>query len=1320
MNLHDKSKEDLIIELQQLKQSNDALELAIQTDRFKFKQVEEALRFSEERYQLLFNKAPLGYQSLDFEGCFIEVNQQWLDTLGYIREEVIGKWFGDFLTPAYQDGFRKRFPIFKERGKIHSEFEMVHKNGTILFIAFEGRVGYDLNGDFKQTHCILQDITENKQIEKGLRDSEEKYRLLHENAGIGIGYYKVDGTIISYNNIAAKNMNGLPEDFNGKSIYEIFSIPIAEFYHERIKKAALSEIPVAYEDEVNLTKSIKYFLSTYTRIVNINGEIEGVQILSQDITERKLAENEILKISHHYQSIIEKAPDGIVLLDAEGNFKYISPAAKKMFGYIQTDDVSGNPAEFTHSDDLQMVVSELAKLIENPDYVPTLKYRFIDKQGNWHWVETTFSNLLANPSVESIVLNFKDITERKLSDSIFKDIIEKNPMSIQILDMEGYPTQVNSAHTKLFGAKPPSDYSVLKDPQLLLLGFDKLFDRIKKGEVVYFPDSYYNVHDVDPSFPDSPSWIKALGFTLNDNNGNPNKIVLMHENITERKNAEALLNDIIENNPMSIQIVDKDGHTLRGNPAFIELFGSVPPPEFSIFEDLKSKSPELENLVLKLKNGEIVQLPDIYFNAHDAVEEAPDIPLWIRALIFPLKDSGGKPERFVFMHENITERKIAEHELIKAKEKAEESEFRLKLAAFSGQLGIWDLNLKNNYMVWDERMFELYGIQHQTVPISFDVWTNGLHQEDKQRAIDECFAALKGERVFNTTFRVIHPNGTILYLKADGLVIRDADNKPIRMIGINKDITNTKLAEKELKHAKENAEENEQRLSAFINSIPDIICYKDGAGKWLLANESDLELFCLKGVDYFGKTDIELSEYTNEIYKNAFINCMVSDEKAWENKTISNGIEIIPTVTGEKRIFEVYKVPSFYSNGERKGLAVIGRDISILYETQENLLIAKEKAQESDRLKSAFLANMSHEIRTPMNGILGFADLLNDPELSGEQQQQYIKIIEKSGARMLNIINDIIDISKIEAGLMNLDIKETNINEQIEYIFTFFKLEVEAKGMQLTFNTKLPKNKALITTDREKLYAILTNLVKNAIKYSKVGNIELGYNLLKTDVAQSVLEFYVKDSGIGISKDRQQAIFERFVQADIEDEMARQGAGLGLTITKSYVEMLGGKIWVESEEGIGSCFYFTLPYIAYNEEITKVSDDLFDSSNSTKNLKILIAEDDETSETLLSILLVTFSKDILKVKNGIDAIEICRQNPDIDLIMMDIRMPLLGGYEATKLIREFNKDVKIIAQTAYGLSGDREKALEAGCNDYISKPIKKNQLKDMIDKYFKK
>ena len=264
--------------------------------------------------------------------------------------------------------------------------------------------------------------------------------------------------------------------------------------------------------------------------------------------------------------------------------------------------------------------------------------------------------------------------------------------------------------------------------------------------------------------------------------------------------------------------------------------------------------------------------------------------------------------------------------------------------------------------------------------------------------------------------------------------------------------------------------------------------------------------------------------------------------------------------------------------GQEQELFCIDIDLTELKQTEKQLF----DAAESDRLKSAFLANMSHEIRTPMNGILGFTELLKHHDLTGNQQQKYIRIIEQSGLRLLNIINDIVDVSRIEAGLMELDIIESDINEQCEYIYTFFKPEVDAKGIKLSLKNSLPPAEAMVMTDREKLYAILTNLVKNAIKFTPSGSIELGCSLIGAANQLKELQFYVKDTGIGIPKDRYEAIFERFIQSDIQNKMAHQGAGLGLSITKAYVEMLGGKIWVESEEGIGSTFYFNLPYNSTN------------------------------------------------------------------------------------------------------------------------------------------
>ncbi len=384
------------------------------------------------------------------------------------------------------------------------------------------------------------------------------------------------------------------------------------------------------------------------------------------------------------------------------------------------------------------------------------------------------------------------------------------------------------------------------------------------------------------------------------------------------------------------------------------------------------------------------------------------------------------------------------------------------------------------------------------------------------------------------------------------------------------------------------------------------------------------------------------------------------------------------------------------------------------------LIEALKRAEESDGLKSAFLANMSHEIRTPMNGILGFAELLKEPDLTGEQQQEYIKIIEKSGARMLNIINDIIDISKIESGQMKAILQETNINEQLEFIYKLFNREVEQKGLHLSLKKISLPPESIVETDREKLYAILTNLVKNSIKYTSKGFIEFGCDIVETRHGL-FLQYFVKDTGIGIPKNRHEAIFERFIQVNVVDKMARQGAGLGLAISKAYVEMLGGKIWIESEEGKGSTFYFTIPYLPKSKNGINIGYEILApiEESQIKKLKILIAEDDRSSSQLISIIIRKIAGEIINVENGTEAVRACFENPEIDLILMDIQMPIMDGYEATRQIREFNTDVIIIAQTAFALSGDYGKAMDAGCNDYISKPIKTNNLLNLISKHIK-
>ncbi len=524
------------------------------------------------------------------------------------------------------------------------------------------------------------------------------------------------------------------------------------------------------------------------------------------------------------------------------------------------------------------------------------------------------------------------------------------------------------------------------------------------------------------------------------------------------------------------------------------------------------------------------------------------------------------------------------------------------------------------------------------------------------------------------------------------------------IIGVIIDVTARKRTEKQLL-------ENEKNFRLIFENSPIGIYIADTSGNILDGNKS------LIGI--LGSPSLEATKHINVVtfpplikngYSQKFKECIDTGSTIF--------IEMSYTTNwGKTIILQSFIVPLKDENGKVTKVYTLLEDISERIKMTQELIYAKQKAEESDRLKSAFLANVSHEIRTPMNGILGFAQLLKDANLSQMEQREFISIIEKSGIRMLNIINDIVDISKIESGQMKVTIVEFNINEQLKFVYNFFKFEVEQKGMSMQYNLGLSDKDANISTDKEKFYAIMINLVKNSIKYSEKGTITIRY-VAKEDT----LEFAVSDEGIGIAADKLDFIFDRFVQAEMELSRPYEGAGLGLSITKSYVEMLGGKIWVTSKLGEGSTFYFTLPFKQAKKNYEQVQQETTEKSNNknkiNKNLKVLIVEDDLTSEQLLTIELKNFAKEIIKAKTGTEAVEICRNNPDIDVIFMDIKLPEMSGYEATRKIREFNKNVKILAQTAYALEGDRENSLNSGCDEYISKPINRNSLVEILLKWF--
>ncbi|MCF8366486.1 MAG: response regulator [Bacteroidales bacterium] len=385
-----------------------------------------------------------------------------------------------------------------------------------------------------------------------------------------------------------------------------------------------------------------------------------------------------------------------------------------------------------------------------------------------------------------------------------------------------------------------------------------------------------------------------------------------------------------------------------------------------------------------------------------------------------------------------------------------------------------------------------------------------------------------------------------------------------------------------------------------------------------------------------------------------------------------------------------------------------------LQERNDELIIAKEQAEKSDKLKSAFLANMSHEIRTPMNGILGFAELISEDDNLDDVKENAEIIIENS-KHLLDLISDIVDISKIEAGVMKLNYQKFLLNHLMQEIQAFFQKDalVVSKGLEIKLNVDLTDENSLIFTDKTRLKQVLVNLIKNACKFTHEGYIEFGYSNHESDVV-----FYVKDTGIGLTPEQSEFVFNRFMQVGSVIANKDQGVGLGLTISKAIINQLDGEIWVESEPDQGSVFYFNLPL--KSGERVLLQSEYQNSNNMDHNWNgkiILVAEDVPTNYLLVQKSLRKTNAELIWAKNGRETVDLVKENKAIDIVLMDIRMPILNGLDATKEIKKIRPGLPIIAQTAYAMDGDRENSLDAGCDEYISKPINLQEFIELIAKY---
>ena len=565
----------------------------------------------------------------------------------------------------------------------------------------------------------------------------------------------------------------------------------------------------------------------------------------------------------------------------------------------------------------------------------------------------------------------------------------------------------------------------------------------------------------------------------------------------------------------------------------------------------------------------------------------------------------------------------------------------------------------------------------------------------------------KGEKIQVETVRK-HKDGSqiLVALMATPIII---GSEQVGVYGIYRNITDRKKADLALR-------ESEEKLRNILYSSPDAITVSDLRGYITECNQAALDIFeCDTDIELIG---INANQFVTPEMKHKGIESLKSVLRNGFVKDIE--FELI-TKKGNQVFVSLSASLIRDTNDRPIGIATITQNISERKAYERNLEEAKEKAEESDRLKSAFLANMSHEIRTPMNAILGFSELLRIEEVSKEVRDEYIKIIHNKGNELMLIINDIIDISKIEAGDIKIVKSDVEINEFIRPIHQHFNREKSLMNKDhIQMRLLIPENaNPVIHTDPARLKQVLNNLINNALKFTSEGFIEMGYVLRDAN-----LEFYIRDTGIGVTREKQHIIFDRFRQVDESLNSQFGGTGLGLAISRNLVELLGGELWMESEEDQGSTFHFTLPMVKNRARLESAKVHQPAGKNNQKILdltgrKILIAEDDSANFLFIESYLKQTNAHICWAKDGKEALEVFRADPSLDMILMDLKMPDMNGIDATRTIRKTNPDIPVIALTAYAFADDRENSIKAGCNEYLAKPIKIEQLTRILSSYLK-
>ncbi|MCF7955284.1 MAG: PAS domain S-box protein [Phycisphaerae bacterium] len=1078
--------------------------------------------------------------------------------------------------------------------------------------------------------------------------------------------------------------------------------------------------------------------------------------LRQKIKDHKQDEEEIALERNKLNSILGAMQSGVTIMDLDYTLTYQNDFITKIYG-----DRTGEKCYHVFEGNEQICEGCPVELAFKDGQSHTSVRQVVSPSG-----ETTYWQNTANPvkdadgNIVSCVEVNTNITENKKaeealrkSEEHFRLLYDRSPLGYQSLDADGNIIEVNPAWLSLLGYEKEevigrsfADFLSSGYPEF----FKERFPCFKaSGEACSVPfvmvskDGRDIDVDIDGKIGCNPD-------------GSFKQTHCIVRDVSKRKKAEKELWEserryrvLVEGTESLVTRVDNEGKFIYVNQASRKFFGLEPEEciglssfDFIHPDDRESTKQAFETWVCDNTEDIVIENRQV-----SRTGEVRDV-LWTCNIIF---DESGQVVGVDNIAQDITERK-------KAEEALEMESYRLAKAQEIGSIGTWEMDILKNKLSWTKENHNIFGIPDGT-DMTYETFMQCVHPDDREYVNAEWMAGVDG-KPYDIEHRIV-VNGKIKWVREKAELIFDDDGKAIRAVGVTQDITERKRAEEELSLRLE-FENLISRISADFINIP-LQDIEDGidrtlglVGTFINADRcyvfefdkdqkyvSNTYEWCGQGIapEMQNLENIEIDKelpFFSKIIrkKEAFHVPSVEDlpteailEKGHFKAQNIQALVVTPMISQNNIIgfvgFDSVTGGREWQRDSMLLLRSVGVVIANILEkkkAEEKLREAKHEAESASIAKSQFLANMSHEIRTPMNVITGFANLLGSEEDPNERKS-YVDIIQKSSKSLLRIIDEILDVSRIEAGKFEIKIEDCSLSKLLDGVEVMMRPLVKDKGLQFDIfrSTTLP---SIISTDCGRVRQCLINLINNAIKFTKEGYVHLKVSMEEKQ-DKPFIRFDVEDTGMGVPRNEQETIFETFTQVD--GSYARQygGTGLGLSITSQIAGLLGGDIFLTSEEGKGSVFSLLIPAGSISESLVKLSsneqvEDETVMPESTHDIqfsgKIVVAEDDKGCQVLIGKLLKKLGFDIVFADNGKEVVEKILQE-SFDLILMDIQMPYMTGFEATKVLREKGVRTPIVALTAHAMEGDREKCLEAGCDDYLSKPIETDELRRVLKKF---